>query len=140
MRYLVNWVLTQCGAPETACRAQCMTLFMQLAPVQQGLSVLCLSVCVVSICPSLPLVLCLLINYVRCMYMYTVFTYTYSVCTCTLYVRVLYTVCSFILYVRMYMYTVCTSTLLVHTVLLLHCSDLLMLSTVFRHPFCSGMD
>ena len=40
MRYLVNWVLTQCGVPEAACRAQCMTLFMQLAPVQQGLSVL----------------------------------------------------------------------------------------------------
>ena len=96
MRYLVNWVLTQCGAPETACRAQCMTLFMQLAPVQQGLSVICLSVCVVSICPPLSLVLCLSINYVRCIYTYTVCTYTYvqcmymyAVCMCTLYVIVI---------------------------------------------------
>ena len=92
MRYLVNWVLTQCGAPEAACRAQCMTLFMQLAPVQQGLSVLCLSVCVVSICSSLPLVWGLSINYVHCMYMYTacmyVCMYMYAVCACTLYVHV----------------------------------------------------
>jgi DNA-dependent protein kinase catalytic subunit len=38
MPYLVSWVLSQCGAPETACRTQCMNLFMQLAPLQEGVS------------------------------------------------------------------------------------------------------
>jgi DNA-dependent protein kinase catalytic subunit len=30
---VVRWLLTQCGSPETACRAQCRGLFTQLAPL-----------------------------------------------------------------------------------------------------------
>lgn len=31
MRTVVNWLLLQCGSPETECRKQCMQLFMQFA-------------------------------------------------------------------------------------------------------------
>ena len=49
MPHLVTWVVTQCGTPETACRKQCMGLFLQLAPLQQGTEVILQCVCCVYI-------------------------------------------------------------------------------------------
>ena len=40
MPHLVAWIVAQCGTPETECRKQCMGLFVQLAPLQQGIQVM----------------------------------------------------------------------------------------------------